>query len=85
VRAGQSPRSIARRLSCWRRFLDRWCSRSLSPIRHACAFAHRAVCPKALSPDQATALVSEAADRFESVRDAALLRLLYSSGLRLSG
>ena len=87
VRAGQSPRSIARRLSCWRGFLDQLVldgQLSANPARALRAPRAPRRLPKALSPDQATALVSEAADGFESVRDAALLELLYSSGLRLS-
>ena len=87
VRAGQSPRSIARRVSCWRGFLDQLVldgQLSANPARALRAPRAPRRLPKALSPDQATALVSEAADGFESVRDAALLELLYSSGLRLS-
>ncbi len=87
TRGGQSPRSIARRLSCWRGFLDELVLAGVLPANPARGLrAPRASrrLPKALSPDQAAAAMAPAGEGFEAVRDRALLELLYSCGLRLS-
>jgi len=90
-RGGAAPRSIARRLSAWRGFLD-WLADAgevaANPARALRAPKAGRRLPKALPPDLAVRLVAggpgtEAA-AFESVRDDAMLELLYSSGLRLS-
>ncbi|MEK9775029.1 MAG: tyrosine recombinase XerC [Quisquiliibacterium sp.] len=89
MRTGRSPGSIARRLSCWRGFLDWLAEQGLidaNPVRGLRAPRAPRRLPKALSPDQARALMSPRADPdgFEEVRDQAMLELFYSSGLRLS-
>jgi integrase/recombinase XerC len=91
VRAGAAPRSIARRLSAWRGFFDYLAECgdiAANPARGLRAPKSGKRLPKALSPDQATGLVTPPADdpldAFSSLRDQALLELFYSSGLRLS-
>lgn len=87
MRAGGSPRSIARRLSCWRGFLDAMVLQgrlAANPARTLRAPRAPRRLPRALSPDQADALLRGPDERFEALRDHALLELLYSSGLRLS-
>jgi integrase/recombinase XerC len=87
TRQGLSPRSVARRLSCWRGFLDALVLQgrlAANPARALRAPRAPRRLPKALSPDQAGALVSGPADGFGGLRDRALIELLYSSGLRLS-
>lgn len=89
VRGAASPRSIARRLSCWRGFFDWLAERgeiTVNPARGLRAPRASRRLPKALSPDQALQLLSAHAtpDSFEAVRDQAMLELFYSSGLRLS-
>jgi len=88
-RAGRAPKSIARRLSAWRGFYD-WLSdeglAAANPARGVRAPRASKRLPKALSPDQAASLMAGGDDDggFESLRDAAMLELFYSSGLRLS-
>jgi len=88
-RAGRAPKSIARRLSAWRGFYD-WLSdeglAAANPARGVRAPRASKRLPKALSPDQAASLMAGGGDDagFESLRDAAMLELFYSSGLRLS-
>jgi integrase/recombinase XerC len=89
MRGAASPRSIARRLSCWRGFLDWLVERgeiAANPARGLRAPRAARRLPKALSPDHALRLMSSegASDSFEAVRDQAMLELFYSSGLRLS-
>ncbi len=90
VRSGAAPKSIARRLSAWRGFLDAIVRQGLiasNPARGLRAPRARKRLPKALSPDQALSLVSAqpvGSPGFAAARDAAMLELLYSSGLRLS-
>jgi integrase/recombinase XerC len=98
----RSPRSIARTLSAWRGWFE-WLGRqstakkdaskinlSANPVADVKAPKRNQVLPKALSVEQAIALVQQAQrEAFEnkdldSIRDAALIELLYSSGLRLS-
>lgn len=94
---GLSARSIARTLSAWRGFYD-WLllenksqSRLASnPVSDVKAPKRGKLLPKALSVEQALALVEHAskevvnAQDWELYRDHALVELLYSSGLRLS-
>ncbi|HVL58432.1 MAG TPA: tyrosine recombinase XerC [Burkholderiaceae bacterium] len=87
-RAALAPPSIARRLSAWRGFFD-WLAEqgrvSFNPARAVRAPRAPRRLPKALAPDATQSLVGfEAGDRFEAVRDKAMLELFYSSGLRLS-
>ncbi len=100
ARLGRSPRSTARRLSAWRGFYDWLAAQEavqLNPARGVRAPRAPRRLPKALSPDQATSLMDAAPGHaapegapatsnpgFEALRDAAMLELLYSSGLRLS-
>jgi integrase/recombinase XerC len=91
MRAGASPRSIARTLSAWRGFFDALAQAgevASNPVRSLRAPRARKRLPKALSPDQALQLVvptpDAPAEGFEALRDEAMIELLYSSGLRLS-
>ena len=94
-RGGLAATSIARRLSAWRGFFD-WLAAdgelATNPARGVRAPRRPRRLPKALSPDVAMRLVeAPAADAalapatvFETLRDQAIVELLYSSGLRLS-
>lgn len=92
ARQGLAAKSLARMLSAWRGFFDALAERglvTLNPVRAVRAPKLPRRLPKALSVDQAMQLVNEPADGssdhgFESLRDQAILELLYSSGLRLS-
>jgi integrase/recombinase XerC len=101
----KSSRSIARALSAWRGWYD-WLTEKDSrrgvladkvasqlvanPVDDVKAPKRLKSLPKALSVEQALALVNQAVKEagenkdLESVRDAAIVDLLYSSGLRLS-
>lgn len=101
----KSSRSIARALSAWRGWYD-WLTEknarrdaqagkvsaqlAANPVDDVKAPKRLKSLPKALSVEQALALVNqavkEAAEKkdLESIRDAAIVDLLYSSGLRLS-
>jgi integrase/recombinase XerC len=101
----KSSRSIARVLSAWRGWYD-WLTEKntrrdaqlgkvsaqlvANPVDDVKAPKRLKSLPKALSVEQALALVNQAvkeADEkkdLESIRDAAIVDLLYSSGLRLS-
>jgi integrase/recombinase XerC len=92
--AGRSPRSIARTLSAWRGFYD-WLANvkklvSSNPFKDVKAPRRNKPLPKALSVEDALRLVDGASSEkgavndFESLRDSAIVELLYSSGLRLS-
>lgn len=96
-RKGLSPRSIRRALAAWRGFFSWLMERSGEPGQPrlpanpaAALRAPRAarLLPKALSVDAACAFVAmndpDAADDWIRLRDAALLELAYSCGLRLS-
>ena len=90
AREGRAPRSLARRLSCWRSFYD-WLGRQgqglipANPVRGVRAPRAPRRLPKALSPDLAVRWVGfEAGEALVEQRDKAILELLYSSGLRLS-
>ncbi|WP_353427439.1 tyrosine recombinase XerC [Polynucleobacter sp. MWH-UH19D] len=101
----KSPRSIARALSAWRGWYD-WVTEkntsraaqagqassqlAANPVDDVKAPKRLKSLPKALSVEQALALVNQAVKEAEekkdldSLRDAAMVDLLYSSGLRLS-
>ena len=84
---GQSPRTLARVLSCWRGFYD-WLARAHGAKVNPCAGVKppRAArkLPEVLSPDEAVRLVS-LEDRSDlGLRDRALFELAYSCGLRVS-
>ena len=91
---GKSPRSIARTLSAWRGFYD-WLANvkklvASNPFKDVKAPRRNKPLPKALSVEDALRLVDGASSKkgavndFESLRDSAIVELLYSSGLRLS-
>ena len=101
----KSSRSIARALSAWRGWYD-WLTEknarrdaqsgkvsaqlAANPVDDVKAPKRLKSLPKALSVEQALALVNQAVKEaeekkdLESIRDAAIVDLLYSSGLRLS-
>ncbi|MDR2015321.1 MAG: tyrosine recombinase XerC [Azoarcus sp.] len=86
---GLSGRSIARILSAWRG-LYRWLIRNrgtrLNPVEGIRPPKSPAMLPKALSQDQAKALLDTKpeADSALECRDRAMFELFYSSGLRLA-
>jgi integrase/recombinase XerC len=88
---GQQPRSLARALSAWRGFFA-WraplAGLGRNPAQGVRAPRIPRSLPKALSVDQAQALLDRAhlpaADTPIEKRDMALFEVLYSSGLRLS-
>ncbi len=84
---GLGGRSLARMLSAWRGFFT-YLIRDHGLADNPCAGlrAPKATktLPQALSPDEATRLVDLAGDAPETLRDKAMLELLYSSGLRLA-
>jgi integrase/recombinase XerC len=86
--SGLSARSIAHRLSAWRAFY-RWLAERVempaNPVSTVRAPKRAKTLPKALSVDDATALMeAPQADTPEALRDHAILELFYSSGLRLA-
>lgn len=84
---GLGGKSLARMLSAWRGFFS-FLARDHGFTRNPCTGVRppktAKALPKALSPDEATRLVSFSADDPMAVRDRAMFELLYSSGLRLS-
>lgn len=85
---GLGGRSIARVLSAWRG-LFRWFIRQrgemgVNPADGVRPPKSPQALPKALSPDQAQALLDAGPDDGLEVRDHAMFELLYSSGLRLA-
>jgi integrase/recombinase XerC len=84
---GLSGRSIARNLSAWRG-LYRWLARhhglKANPVEGIRAPRSATTLPRALSPDQAQALLDPEAESVLEVRDVAMFELFYSSGLRLA-
>ena len=102
---GKSSRTIARALSAWRGWYD-WLTEKdarrdaqagratvnllANPVDDVKAPKRLKSLPKALSVEQALALVNQAVKEaeekknLETARDAAIIDLLYSSGLRLS-
>jgi len=84
---GLGGKSLARLLSAWRgffKYLARDHGFSLNPCAGVRAPKSPKSLPKALSPDEATRLVSIAGDDKLAVRDRAIFEMFYSSGLRLS-
>ncbi|VVD64838.1 tyrosine recombinase XerC [Pandoraea cepalis] len=85
---GLVGRSIARKLSAWRGYfawLAQRTSLAANPVDGVRAPKQPKPLPKALSPDQASALVEfVSGTSAEAVRNRAMFELLYSSGLRLS-
>jgi integrase/recombinase XerC len=89
---GQSPRSVARKLSSWRGFFD-WLSQhtalAANPVAGVRAPRRAASLPKALSVDCAVQLVGagpllrDHPEPFE-LCNRAMFELMYSSGLRVS-
>jgi len=84
---GLGGKSLARMLSAWRGFF-RYLARDHGFTRDPCTGVRppksAKPLPKALSPEQATRLVSFTESDPLAVRDRAMFELLYSSGLRLS-
>lgn len=86
-RAGQSPKSLGRWLSALRSFFRYSVKRDWLEVNPADGLQGPKVnrkLPKTLDVDQATQFVEIDGDDFTSLRDRALVELLYSSGLRLS-
>jgi integrase/recombinase XerC len=90
---GLSPRSIARRLSCWRGFFD-WLAEQgtdigSNPVDGVKAPKRGKPLPKALSADDAVHLVAHRpvtadVETLKQCCNRAMFELLYSSGLRVS-
>jgi integrase/recombinase XerC len=84
---GLGGKSLARLLSAWRGFFH-YLARDHGFSRNPCTGVRPPKSPKslpkALSPDEATRLVSIAGGDSLAVRDRAIFELFYSSGLRLS-
>lgn len=84
---GLGGKSLARMLSAWRGFFN-YLARDHGFTRNPCTGVRPPKSPKslpkALSPDEATRLVSFPHGDPLAVRDRAMFELLYSSGLRLS-
>ena len=84
---GLGGKSLARLLSAWRGFFN-YLARDHGFSRNPCTGVRAPKSPKslpkALSPDQATRLVSIADNDRLAVRDRAIFEMFYSSGLRLS-
>jgi len=84
---GLSAQSIARSVSAWRHFFSWLCQYhglTLNPVHGIKAPKRSKPLPKTLTTDQAVNIVTIEGDDFFSVRDRAIMELLYSSGLRLS-
>ena len=84
---GLGGRSIARHLSAWRG-LYRWLARhhglQANPVDGIRAPKSAVTLPRALSPEQAKALLDAEAESLLEIRDVAMFELFYASGLRLS-
>jgi integrase/recombinase XerC len=86
-RGGRSGRSLARELSALRsffRYLRRKGELSIDPAVGVSAPKSPRKLPEPLDTDQMAALLSVPGDDPLAVRDAAIMELLYSSGLRLA-
>jgi integrase/recombinase XerC len=86
-RKGLSPRSLARRLSAVRQFLGflvRVGELAANPAIHVQAPKPSRRLPPTLDADQVAKLLALEGDDQLTVRDRAMLELLYSSGLRLA-
>lgn len=85
--AGLSGRSVARALSAWRshyRWMQHYHGLELNPVEHVRPPKAPKRLPKALSADQAAALLDNEPEGTLEVRDRAMFELFYSSGLRLA-
>jgi integrase/recombinase XerC len=85
--AGLGPRSLARCLSAWRglfRWLVRRYGLAANPADSIRPPKGPRTLPRALSPDQAAALLDAPAEDALDLRDQAMFELCYSSGLRLA-
>ena len=84
---GLAPRSLARLLSSWRGYFD-WLVRQgeieANPCKGIRAPRAARTLPEALSPDEASRLVSVDDASDAGIRDRALFELAYSCGLRVS-
>jgi integrase/recombinase XerC len=84
---GLAARSLARTLSAWRSYY-RWLAKrgaiAADPCEGLRAPKQPRTLPKALSVDQAAALLNGEAEDALETRDKAMFELFYSSGLRLS-
>lgn len=85
---GLNPRSIARKLSCWRGFY-RWLAEQIdlpsNPVEGIKAPKKVKSLPKALGVDDAVHLVAHhGSDEATPTANRAMFELLYSSGLRVS-
>jgi integrase/recombinase XerC len=84
---GLAPRSVARTLSAWRAYY-RWLARrgalAADPCTGLRAPKRPRILPKALSIEQAVALLEAPGDDVLALRDRAIFELFYSSGLRLA-
>jgi len=86
-RKGLAPKTIARRLSSVRSFLDFLVNQNiiaLNPAKNIQAPKIPRSLPKTLDADQVASLLSLEGNDDLIVRDRAILELFYSSGLRLS-
>ncbi len=84
---GLSGRSLARVLSAWRGFY-RWLGlrgeAPQNPVAGIRPPKSPKALPRALSPDEANALLEPTGDELLDLRDQAIFELFYSSGLRLA-
>ena len=84
---GLSGRSLARVLSAWRGFY-RWLGlrgeAPQNPVAGLRPPKSPKALPRALSPDEANALLETSGDDLLDLRDQAIFELFYSSGLRLA-
>ena len=84
---GLEARSLARTLSAWRGFY-RWLVRQgrvpFNPVQDVRPPKAAKRLPKALSVEQAGALLDVGSEEVEEIRDKAIFELFYSSGLRLA-
>lgn len=88
--AGASPRSLARRLSCWRQFyawLGKQYALEFNPAADLRSPKRPQPLPKALGVDETLALLESTPPNSTELalqaRDRAMLELFYSAGLRL--
>jgi len=84
---GLDGRSLARMLSAWRaffRYLARDHAFTRNPFQGLKASKSAKTLPNALSPDEASKLMTIRSDEPMDVRDHAMFELFYSSGLRLA-
>lgn len=84
---GLGARSLARTLSAWRGLYRWWMRKGMAednPVQAVRPPRAPKNLPKALSPDQAAALLDAQPDDVLEIRDHAMFELFYSSGLRLA-